>query len=53
MWAGKPCVELDAIDPKRLMNLVENAITSHVDEHAWKIEQAIEQEERKGRCGAP
>jgi len=47
-WGGKPCVELDAIDPTRLMALVENAITRHVNQHQWQVEQAIEAEERQG-----
>jgi hypothetical protein len=41
-------VELDAIDPDRLMALVEGAITRHVDDHAWQVEQAFEEEERDG-----
>ena len=44
----KPCVELDAIDPRRLTTLVENAILDHVDPHAWDAEQTVEAEERKG-----
>jgi hypothetical protein len=47
-WGNKPCVELDAIDPPTLIRLVENAILSHVDEHRWEIEQAIESAEREG-----
>jgi hypothetical protein len=41
-------VELDAIEPDRLMALVEDAITRHVDAHAWRVEQTIEREERDG-----
>jgi hypothetical protein len=44
---GNTAVELDAIDPKRLVALVEQAITRHVDEHAWSVEQTAEAEERK------
>jgi hypothetical protein len=47
-WGGKPCVELDAIDPTRLTTLVESAITRHVNHHQWQVEQAVEAEERKG-----
>jgi hypothetical protein len=47
-WGGKPCVELDAIDPTRLMALVESAITRHVNQHQWQVEQAVEAEERQG-----
>ena len=48
MWGNQPCVELDAIDPTRLTALVENAITRHVDKRQWQIEEAVEEEERKG-----
>jgi hypothetical protein len=47
-WGGKPCVELDAIPPKQLTALVEAAITRHVDQHKWEIEEAIQAEEREG-----
>jgi hypothetical protein len=40
---GEIAVELDAIDPDRLIGLVEEAITAHVDDHAWELEQQIEQ----------
>jgi hypothetical protein len=43
-----PAVELDAIPPHRLVELVENAIVSHIDPHAWHVEEAIEAEERQG-----
>jgi hypothetical protein len=45
---GDIAVELDAIDPVRLVGLVEDAITRHVDEHAWHVQQAVEAEERLG-----
>lgn len=45
---GKTAVELDAIDPDRLVQLAEDAITDHVDEHAWQVEQQVEREEREG-----
>jgi hypothetical protein len=47
-WGDKPCVELDAIDPDRLTALVEEAITGHIDEDAWRVEKQVEAEERKG-----
>jgi hypothetical protein len=47
-WGEKPAVELDAIDPDRLVALVEDAITSHIDARAWRIEQQVEAEERSG-----
>jgi len=40
-------VELDAIPPDRLVELVENAIVDHIDPHAWKVEQSAEAEERR------
>lgn len=43
-----PAVELDAIPPDRLQSLVENAITSLIDERQWNVEQAVEAEERAG-----
>jgi len=46
-WKGR-CVELDAIPPDKLRDLVEGAIKQHVDERAWDIERTVEQEERKG-----
>jgi hypothetical protein len=41
-------VELDAIDPDQLTELVESAITRHVDAQAWEVEQAVEVEELEG-----
>jgi len=43
-----PAVELDAIPPDKLVRLVENAIIKHIDDHAWQVEQAVEQEEQEG-----
>jgi hypothetical protein len=43
-----PAVELDAIPPDMLVGLVEDAIVSHVDPQAWAVEQAVEEEERRG-----
>lgn len=47
-WGSKPAVELDAIMPNQLTQLVENAILRHVDRRLWEHEQAIEHEERQG-----
>jgi hypothetical protein len=45
---GEPdAVELDAIPPDKLKDLVENAITLWIDEEAWKKEQAAEESERQ------
>lgn len=46
-WGDKPCVELDAIPPERLTELVEDAIVGHIDERSWLLEKAIEEEEQK------
>lgn len=43
-----PAVELDAIPPDRLAALVETAILRHIDQRAWRLEQAAEREERDG-----
>jgi hypothetical protein len=45
---GGEAVELDAIDPTQLKGLVEKAILSHVDQHAWTVEKTVEAEERQG-----
>jgi hypothetical protein len=47
-WGDKPAVELDAMPPDVLLGYVERAITSWVDERAWKVAEAIEAEERAG-----
>ena len=45
---GEPdAVELDAIPPDRLRKLVEDAIVSHVNAAAWRMEQAAEASERE------
>lgn len=44
---GSEAVELDAIPPDKLLELVEDAIETHVDIDAWKIEQHYEQSERQ------
>jgi hypothetical protein len=39
-------VELDSITPDRLIKLVEDAITSHIDAEAWNTARAYEKSER-------
>jgi len=44
---GEPdAVELDAIPPNKLIDLVREAIVSYIDEDAWLKEQAAEESER-------
>jgi hypothetical protein len=43
-----PAVELDAIPPDKLVQIVENAIVEHIEPHAWQVQQAVENEERRG-----
>jgi hypothetical protein len=47
-WGETPAVELDAIDPQTLEELVESAITRHIDGDAWLVERAVEREECAG-----
>lgn len=47
-WAEKPCVELDAIPVDQLHELVEGAITRHVNDLQWDLQKTIEAEERRG-----
>jgi hypothetical protein len=47
-WGTKPAVELDAIDPNQLNQLVEAAILRHVDQRRWARLQAVEDDEREG-----
>jgi hypothetical protein len=47
-WGDRPAVELDAIPPDQLKNLVETAILENVDPEQWEIEKTIEAEERAG-----
>lgn len=42
-----PAVELDAIPPDRLIDLVGDAIASNVDEDAWRKELLVEENERE------
>ena len=45
-WKGSECVELDAMDPGYMQNLVEEKITDLIDEEEWEISKAIETAER-------
>lgn len=44
---GDVAVELDAIDPDRLRDLVRGAIVGNIDKAAWTMQQAYEQDERQ------
>ena len=45
---GEPdAVELDAIPPNKLIELVENAIVENIDENVWRMEQVFEDSERE------
>jgi hypothetical protein len=44
---GAEAVELDAIRPDKLKELIENAIASHIDWADWGKEQVVEQSERE------
>ena len=51
---GARAVELDAIPPDVLLKTLDDAISALVDEHAWKVAQAVEAEERlvlENLCG--
>jgi hypothetical protein len=45
--ADEIAVELDAIPPDKLKNLVEDAIVGLIDQDAWKQEQTVEASERE------
>lgn len=45
---GAEAVELDAIPPDRLRGLVRDAVVALIDPGAWRFEQAVEAEERRG-----
>jgi hypothetical protein len=45
---GSEAVELDAIPPDKLVELVENAIIQHIDPRAWRVQEAVERMERDG-----
>jgi hypothetical protein len=46
-WAGGESVELDAIDPNRLRDLVRACIEQHIDRHKLAILQTAEESERE------
>jgi predicted acyl esterase len=46
-WSGTECVELDSMPPAELRRLVEDAITSRIDRHAWNQLKKIEREEQE------
>jgi hypothetical protein len=45
--ADEVAVELDAVPPKQLVELVDDAISGLVDKAAWRIEKQIEESERE------
>ena len=45
-WSGIECVELDSMPPAELRQLVEDAITSMIDQHQWKQIKKVEREEQ-------
>ena len=47
-WGDDPAVELDAIPVDQLHELVEDAITRHINFLEWENQQTIEAEEREG-----
>ncbi len=47
-WGEEPAVELDAIPVDRLHELVEEAITRHINFREWDVQKTIEAEERRG-----
>jgi hypothetical protein len=47
-WGDKPAVELDAIPPDKLTQLVQAAIVDFVDERQWQVQSSIERDERDG-----
>jgi hypothetical protein len=46
-WPGQ-AVEVEALDPNYLRDLVENAITSHIDPHQLTLHRMVEDQERAG-----
>jgi hypothetical protein len=46
-WSGAECVELDAMKPADMRELVEDAITDLIDPHEWRQLQQIEKAERE------
>ena len=49
---GAISVELDAIEPSMLREIVLEAIERHLPEHQYKILKAAEQSERRTHCQA-
>ncbi len=47
-WGDRPAVELDAVQPEQLQQLVHDAIEQLVDPHAWDVARTFEREEREG-----
>lgn len=47
-WGDRPAVELDAIPPEQLRDLVHNGISALVESRAWEVAQTYEREEREG-----
>ena len=47
-WGDRPAVELDAISPDQLRQLVDDAILERVDTHAWNVAAEYETAERQG-----
>lgn len=45
---GRQVVELDAIHPDRLIELVDEAISGLVDHHAWRLQRFVESQEIDG-----
>jgi hypothetical protein len=46
-WEGDACVELDAMKPSDMREIVEEAITELIEPHEWEQLQKVEREERK------
>jgi hypothetical protein len=44
---GERCWELDAMDPRDLRNVVENAITALIDRELWEEQEAHQEREKK------
>lgn len=47
-WSGGGSVEVDAITPTKLRELVEQAITQHIDQEALRLTRLAEEQERAG-----
>jgi hypothetical protein len=48
-WAGRECVELDTLPPMELRRIVQDAITSLIDQHEWEQMQRIKKLEKQTR----